>query len=322
MSFTCYLPAAALALGLISTSCVAAEPVSVTLDWTPNTNFVGLYVAQALGLYQEAGLEVTIAPFAFGQPSGDIAAFGVLDFYTARAAGLDAVGVYAVIQTETGRLAYGGEGISGPADLAGGVYGGFGTTWEKVILDTMIAHDGGQPDYETVTLDGSVYDALRAGDIDFTLDVLTWQGVENTLAGHAVEAFRYADYGVPDQHTIILAADERFLAERPDAAQAFIAATRAGYAHAVDHPMEAANMLIEMAPELAAQADLVEASMRVMIEGHYLAREDGTIGLFDAQMMEALGVFLFDAGALVDAEGLALREKPDFSSYYTNRYLD
>ncbi len=93
----------AMITALIASPTLAAERVTVTLDWTPNTNFIGLYVADALGLYEEAGLDVAILPFELGQTLGDIAAFGVLDFYTAKARGLDAIGVYAIIQTETGR---------------------------------------------------------------------------------------------------------------------------------------------------------------------------------------------------------------------------
>ena len=34
--------------------------ITFCLDWTPNTNHTGLYAAQALGYYAEAGLDVTI----------------------------------------------------------------------------------------------------------------------------------------------------------------------------------------------------------------------------------------------------------------------
>ncbi|KKB08212.1 hypothetical protein VE26_10845 [Devosia chinhatensis] len=304
----------------LTTPLQAAEPVSVTLDWTPNTNFVGLYIAQALGLYEDAGLSVTIEPFVFGQAHGDVAAFGILDFYTARAAGLDAVGVYAVTQTETGRLAYQGHDIHRPRDLVGKRYGGFGTTWEKAVVDAMIMADNGVPDYEIATYDGSLYDALRAGQIDFTLEVLTWQGVENDLAGRDIGAFRYADYGVPEQHTILLAADAAFLAERPETALAFVEATRAGYRLAVENPAQAAEILMAAAPEL--DPELVLASSRLMVDGHYLMAEDGTIGEFDGRRMEQLADFLFDAGALVDRDGAALAQRPDISEWYTNRYLD
>ncbi|MCO5547914.1 hypothetical protein L7F22_001368, partial [Adiantum nelumboides] len=36
------------------------ERVVVALDWTPNTNHVGFFVAQALGFYDNAGLSVSL----------------------------------------------------------------------------------------------------------------------------------------------------------------------------------------------------------------------------------------------------------------------
>ena len=50
-----------------------AEPelrdVTVALDWTPNTNHIGLYVAREKGFYAEAGLEVEILPTATQAPA-------------------------------------------------------------------------------------------------------------------------------------------------------------------------------------------------------------------------------------------------------------
>ena len=34
--------------------------ITFCLDWTPNTNHTGIYAAQALGYYEDAGLEVEI----------------------------------------------------------------------------------------------------------------------------------------------------------------------------------------------------------------------------------------------------------------------
>ena len=54
------LTAAIIALALPA---AAQEKLSVALDWTPNTNHVGLYVAQAKGWFEEAGLDVDILPY-------------------------------------------------------------------------------------------------------------------------------------------------------------------------------------------------------------------------------------------------------------------
>jgi ABC-type nitrate/sulfonate/bicarbonate transport system substrate-binding protein len=42
------------------------EKITVLLDWFPNTNHTGLYVAQELGYYEEEGLEVEIIQPAEG----------------------------------------------------------------------------------------------------------------------------------------------------------------------------------------------------------------------------------------------------------------
>ncbi len=46
------------------------------------------------------------------------------------------------------------------------------------------------------------------------------------------------------------------------------------------------------------------------------------IGKLDPAKAEGLGGFLMENGILVDANGAALKEKPDFSTYYTNELLD
>ena len=57
----------------------ALTEVTICLDWTPNTNHTGLYVAQAQGYFEEAGLDVSIV-----QPPEDgataICAAGQVEF--------------------------------------------------------------------------------------------------------------------------------------------------------------------------------------------------------------------------------------------------
>src|SRR6056297_1571292 len=81
----------------------AQTSLSVALDWTPNTNHVGLYVAQAKGWFNDAGLEVDILPYN-DTSSGTLVAAGVAEFgilsavgfHTQRAAGADMTVVLAV----------------------------------------------------------------------------------------------------------------------------------------------------------------------------------------------------------------------------------
>lgn len=320
-----------LCAALIATPVLAqSTSVNVALDWTPNTNHIGLFVAEAKGFYEEAGVDVQILPYTDTSAAilvaNNIADFGVLGsigLFTQRTAGADLVAAYALVQTETGRLVFKADrdDIQSPRDLDGKIYAGFGSGWETALISTIISHDGGVGEFETVTLGTSAYEALANGAVDFTLEVYTWEGVKAERDGPAQRAFRYADYGVPDQHTNFLGTTDAYLAEHPDTAQAFISASQRGYAYAVEHPDEAADILVAANADTLLDRDFVRASLQAMIDGHYLEAEDGTIGTIDPGKMEAMGGFLFEAGLLKDGNGATVGEKPDFSTYYTNDLL-
>lgn len=322
-----YLLAAAL---LAAPSADAQESVAVALDWTPNTNHVGLYVAQAQGWYEEAGLDVEILPYADTSSgtlvASGVAEFGVLSsigFYTQRAAGADLVATFAVVQHETGRLVFdaGRDDIATPADLDGLTYAGFGSDWEDALITTIIRAAGGEGDFEIVTLGTSAYEALAAGRVDFTLEVVTWEGVNAELQGRPQRAFRYADYGVPDQHTTFIGATGAWLEANPETAEAFLAATRRGYAFAAENPEAAAEILIEATSGMLSNPELIHASMQALVDGGYLTDAGGRVGTIDAGKVEAIAGFLFEAGILRDGNGDVLTEKPGVSQWFTNAYL-
>ncbi|WP_127142557.1 ABC transporter substrate-binding protein [Pelagibacterium montanilacus] len=309
---------------------LAQTEVTVALDWTPNTNHVGLYVAQSLGYYEDAGLDVEILPYS-DTSAGALIASGVADFgvsgtlgvYGQRARGSDIIGVFAITQRETGRLVFlaDRDDIETPADLDGLVYGGFGTGWEDALLTNIIRNGGGEGEFETVTLGTSAYEALANGAIDFTLEVYTWEGVQAEIEGPAQRGFDYADYGVPEEHTTLLAASEAWLEGNDETARAFLGATQQAYRFAVENPDEAANILIAANPMVLSNTELVHASMELMAGEHYFATPEGVVGSMDETMMEEMGRFMHEAGLVLDPSGQPLDPVPDFSSYYTNRFL-
>jgi ABC-type nitrate/sulfonate/bicarbonate transport system substrate-binding protein len=301
--------------------------VRVALDWTPNTNHIGIYVAQAKGFYAAAGLDVEILPYADTSAgtlvSNGVAEFGIcgeIEIFMQRAAGGDVKMVYGIVQTETGRLIFKGgrEDIKRPKDLDGKIYGGFGGAWENAVVSAMISNDGGEGTFQTVTLGTSAYEALDNGSVDFTLEVYTWEGIAAQLENRAIDRFHYSDYGVPDEQTTAIATSDAYLKASPEKARAFIQATLQGYAYSVDHPDEACDLLISGSNGALLNTALVKASQKALVEGHFLKSEKGAIGTIDPALAEGIGKFLFDHTILVDANGAALKEKPDFSTYYTN----
>jgi NitT/TauT family transport system substrate-binding protein len=322
--------AAALACTIASPSFAQGDKVTIALDWTPNTNHIGLYVAQARGFFAEAGLSVEILPYsdtsAATLVANHVADFGILGslaLFTQRSAGADLVAAYALVQTETGRLVFNADrtDIQSPKDLDGLTYGGFGSAWENALIQTIIRHDGGGGQFETVTLGTSAYDALASGGVDFTLEVYTWEGVKAELDGKAQRAFRYADYGVPDQHTNFIGSSQAYLDANPKTARAFIQAVQRGYAFAIAHPDEAADILVAANSDGLADRTFIRASLQALIDGHYLQSADGALGIIQSEKIQAIGDYLVASAILHDGNGAVVTERPDFSSYYTNDYL-
>ncbi|UCI24777.1 ABC transporter substrate-binding protein [Mesorhizobium sp. B2-8-5] len=306
------------------------QKITVALDWTVNTNHIGLFVARDKGFYRDAGIDVEILPYG-DTGSGTLVANRVADFgisgslglFTQKSAGADLKAVYAVVQSETGRVVFNADraAIKSPKNLDGLTYGGFGSAWENALLRTIIRHDGGKGDFSTVTLGTSAYDALANGSVDFTLEVSTWEGVEAELKGLKQRSFRYADYGVPDEHTTLIVSSNGFLSANPKAAAAFVKATRRGYAFAVDQALEAGELLIAANRDTLANPALIDASLKALNDGHFLKSANGAIGTMDKAKMEAMGGYLFASGILLDGNGKALKEKPDIEAYFSNGFL-
>ena len=314
------LPAAAAAQDL--------QDVSIALDWTLNTNHVGLVVARERGLYDAAGLDVDILPFSdtassalLAAGAADFAYMTSLGFMSARATGADIVALWATMQHETGRLVYRSDDteITRPADLEGKTYAGFGSAWEDALISTMIETDGGTPAYDTVTLGTGAYEALAAGRVDFTLEVATWEGVNSTLLGRAQSSFAYADYGIPDQQGGYIGTRADRLAAAPDLVRRFMAATQEGYAWAAQNPEAAAEILIGAGD--FPNPDLVRGSMQAIVDGGYLVDGARPVGGIDADRFAATARFLFDSDVLKGPGGETLDWPGDVSGWYDQGWM-
>jgi ABC-type nitrate/sulfonate/bicarbonate transport system substrate-binding protein len=246
--------------------------VTLILDWTPNTNHTGFYVAQALGYFDEANLDVTIQEptdlLVEAVVASGAAQFGVSyqEYFTyARADKKPLVSVAAIIQHNTSGFVslHDRAPISRPADFAGLRYGGFGQPdLEKAIINSLIVCDGGQPDsFEYIDV-GYVdpFDLMQRDRIDFVWMYYGWSGIEGKLRGLNLDTVMLRDYFdcIPDYYTPILITSEDMIAKQPDVVAAFVQATARGFAYAIQSPADAADILIKAAPE--DDPDLIRAS--------------------------------------------------------------
>ena len=259
------------------------EKITVVLDWTPNTNHTGLYVALANGYFDQAGLDVEIVQPPEGGAEMLVAsgkAQFCVTFQDSLAPAfsgdepLPITAVAAMIQHNTsGILSRKGEGMDRPAGLEGRKYATWDMEVEKATIRQVMEADGG--DFDRVELIPSTVtdevSALRSNSVDAIWVFYAWAGKACEVAGLDTDYFAFADIDpVFDFYTPVLAANNEFLAQKPGVAGAFLAAVSKGYEFAVSDPKAAADILMAAAPELAANKELVYASQEYLA-GEYVA---------------------------------------------------
>lgn len=242
--------------------------ISLVLDWTPNTNHTGLYVAQAKGYFQDEGLKVEI--ITPGEVGADqLVASGKADFGVsyqegitqARVQGVPIVSIAAVIQHNTSGFASLKEkSITSPKDFMGKTYGGWGSPVDKAILSSIMHKEEADADkVNIVNMGDTDFFTAVERDIDFAWIYYGWTGVEAELRGIDLNMLYVTDYSEKlDFYTPVLATNEKMIKENPETVKKFLAAVSKGYAYAIDNPEEAADILIDAVPDL--DAELVHAS--------------------------------------------------------------
>lgn len=251
------------------------EKITILLDWVPNTNHTGLFVAKDLGYYGEEGLEVEILQPGDGGTAQLIGAgtgeFGISyqeDVTAARSQGVPVVAIAAVIQHNTsGFASLAASNITTPEDFVGKTYGGWGSPSEMALLKAIM--EKYQVDFSTVNIMNiGSFDFFASLDkgVDFAWIFEGWTGIEAQLRDMELNFIRVANIDpVFDYYTPVIIASETTLKDNPQLAQRFMRATSKGYLYCIKNPEGAADILFDYAPE--SDQSLLVASQK------YLASE-------------------------------------------------
>ena len=259
----------------------ALETLTFCLDYTPNTNHTGVYVAQNRGYFEDEGLEVKIV-----QPAEDTAEtmigtgqaqLGVsYQDYVANALSannplaIQAVG--AIIQHNTsGIMSRAEDGITSARLMEDHVYATWDMPVEQATIRQVMEADNG--DFSKLKM--VAYDTddevlgLKANMFDCVWVYEGWAVQNAKIQDYDVNYFSFvAMDDVFDFYTPVIAANNDFCAESPDVVKAFMRAVRRGYEDAISDPDGCADILCSAVPEL--DAGLVRASA-AFLAGEYRA---------------------------------------------------
>jgi len=237
------------------------QKITVLLDWIPNTNHTGLYLAKENGYYREEGLSVVIIQPSEGGSAALIAAgqgeFGIsyqeqVTYARTTKEALPVKAIAAIIQHNTSGFASPMErGIETPKDFEGKKYGGWGSPMEIAMIKALMENDNGDFSKTEIINIGAIdfFTSVRE-HVDYTWIYYGWDGVAAEQKDFPINFILLQDYDSSlDFYTPVIIASEDLLLKEPELARRFLKATTKGYNFCMENPEQAVEALLKNAPE-------------------------------------------------------------------------
>ena len=234
--------------------------VSLALDWFPNSNHAGFYMALEKGYYRDEGLEVDI--FVPANPEDVLKTVGAgrddfgisyqAEVLLARAQGVPVKSIAALVQHPLNSIMVLEEsGITRPSDLAGKKVGITGIPFEEALFSAMLVFDGiSMDDVTLVNVGFDLVPALIGKKVDAIVGAYwTHESIVMELLGFSVTVLRMEEWGVPDFYELVLVASDDTVNNDPDIVERFLRATAKGFADAIADPQGAVDILVDANPE-------------------------------------------------------------------------
>ena len=235
--------------------------INLALDWYPNSNHSGFYMAKENGHYTESDLSVDIFTPAnpedvlktVGAGKDDFGVSYQAEVLLARAQGIPVKSIAAMVQHPLNSImVLKDSGISRPSDLAGKKVGVTGIPFEEALFSAMLEYDGTKP--ENVTIVNVGFDlgpALLGGKVDAIVGAYwTHESIAMESQGYEISVLRMEDWGVPDFYELVLVASEETLQSKPGLVKTFLTATQKGFSEAANDPLKAVDVLVGFNPEV------------------------------------------------------------------------
>lgn len=277
LCWTCGLALTLVVACVVAPLARAASPRHITLwlDWYPNSDHVGIYVAMAKGYYAQAGLQVEArvpsgaadATKLLAHGSGDIGISYEPTVLLARRQGIPIVATAAIVQQPLNcLLTLRSSNITRPRQLVGRTVGMAGEPSDYTDLQAVVQHDGG--DYgkvKKVVVNYSLLQALLTRKVDAIIGAYwTWEALQAQQQGVPVNVLRLNHWGIPTYDELVFVTGQAQLGKEPAVLRAFQRATFRGYAYAAAHPAEATTILLKAPGVLSSSRTLIQHSIALL----------------------------------------------------------
>jgi len=301
------------------------EKLTLDLDFYPNPDHAGIYMAQEEGFFKEAGLEVAIdSPSDPAAPLKDVAA-GRVDLaityepevMLAREQGLDVVAVAALVNRPLTSLIWlksaGKSAINSVPDLKGKTVSYAGISYQEAFMKTILrrAHLG-TSDVNLVNVGFGLLPSLISGKAQAMLGGYSnVEGVDLRERGKEPVITPVDQLGVPTYDELVIVARRSTLEEEGERIRLFISALRRGTEAAAKSPKAATAVILAANTDL--EPKLAEAQVKATLPLLSARTAGKPYGWMNPEEWEAF------AGWMRDEE--LISGQPKASELLSNAYL-
>jgi putative hydroxymethylpyrimidine transport system substrate-binding protein len=202
---------------------MAAQKVTLMLDWFPNVDHLPIYVARHQGLFAAQGLDLVILSPSDTSDALKLAAAGQVDIaisyepqtIIAAARGLEISVMGRLIEHPLTTLLFlKGRGIETPEDLEGKKIGYTVPGLMDVLLDAF-AQLNGIEKYTAINVGFSIVQSLTSAKVDAVMGPFkTYETITMAHKGYDVGYFELEKWGIPDYDELVLVASQKTMRKK------------------------------------------------------------------------------------------------------------
>ncbi len=283
---------------LVPAPAIAAEKLTLMLDWFPNVDHLPIYLARESGYFDDVGIEVEIITPSETSDALKLAASGNVDLAVsyqpqtiiAAAQGLDIRAIAPLVVHPLTTLLYLDDTIKSPADLSGKKIGYTVPGLMDVMLKAF-ADINGIKDYTPVNVGFTILPSLVSQKVDAVMGPFkTYETVGMKQHGYDASFFELEKYGIPDYEELIFVAGSKTLEEKPEAVRGFVKAIRIALAEVQTEPEIAMGLYLAAVPE----ADVAIETQAFELTQPYFAGPEG----HDQAKWQTFADFALDYGLI------------------------
>lgn len=231
--------------------------LKLALDWTPNINHIGFFVAKDKGFYKDLGLDIELV-----NPSDDNyeltpakkVELGLADLalcptesilsYRSKKSPFQLIAISSILQEDLSAIVVlEKNGINTPKDLDNKIYSSYKARYEDGIVKEMMKNDGGKGDLQIIYPQKlGIWNTLLTGVADATWIFLNWEGILAEDMSEKFTYFKLDDYQIPYSYSPVIAANEASVDKDLKKYQLFLQATKKGYLYCKEFQQEAIEL--------------------------------------------------------------------------------